>query len=427
MVSDKIAEPISAVEIERLVRDHLSGAAWASVLAERIVIRKLGRWWMVHLAADRAGGPWIYADSRGRVRHVDFTSPAQRLLRIVAFLVLLAGLTLLVAHIYPRQWCGTEVTASGVKRNICRDPEVTDPGIVALGLVILAALGVFYTEISGFGLTFRRQVNEADTNARESLSQISELQAVRKSIQETQEDFAEANSQTDGRLTRLEHAVREIRDQLDRVESEGNSNLEDDIREHLDSVVQTELGPPTTRRGSPDVGSTMADGDGPGQADLLEDVLSGDEVRRYAAEYDRCRSTMVAGADRSARMEEIFSDMRSAVKGSQVPIGGVERGLLSSNDRGIRLTAYAYLIERPDPDLLTSLVNGAATEDKPFGQYCALRAVNRLVKTSNAKLAPELITRLNEVAIKAGPGTDRAREVASILAEDRRKPPPSTV
>ena len=132
---------------------------------------------------------------------------------------------------------------------------------------------------------------------------------------------------------------------------------------------------------------------------------------------------MVAGPDRSRRMEEIFSDMRAAVKSAQAPRNTVARALDSGNGRGIRLTAYAYLIEHPDIGLMEPLIYEAAKEDKPFGQYCALRAVNRLVDISNTRLPAELATRLTEIAITAGRGTDRAREVASILAGDRRKPP----
>src|SRR5919204_621638 len=152
----------SREDIKGVVRDQLSGVAWAPFFEQRAVTHKLGPMWVVRLAADRAGGPWVYADSRGRVRYVDFTSPVQRLLRILAFVVLLIGLALLVSRSYPKRWCGTELTASGATKNICRDPEVTDPAIVALGVVIIATLGIFYTEISGFGLTFKRRVDEAD-------------------------------------------------------------------------------------------------------------------------------------------------------------------------------------------------------------------------------------------------------------------------
>jgi hypothetical protein len=426
-----LGKPLSRAEILRLVRDQLSGAAWEPFFERRTVTRKFGRMWVVHLSADRAdsaGGPWIYTDSRGRIRHVDFTGPVQRLLRILALLVLLIGLALIVSRSYPKRWCGTELTASGATRNICRDPEVTDPAIVALGVVILAALGIFYTEISGFGLTFRRRVDEADSNARESLSQISELQAVRKLIQETQADFADTNKQTDDRLRNLEHALREIRDQLHTSGNgeDGGSHRSEEPGEPVVSAILVEPGPPYAQPPSPGVSST-ADDAGVGRADPAADGLSSDEVLGYAAAYNRCRSTMVAGPDRSARMEELFRGMRSAVKSIQVSHSGIKRALLyPSNDRGIRLTAYAYLIEHPLPDLVTLLVNVAANEEKPFGQYCALRAVSKLVQASTSRLTPELTTRLNEVAITAGRGTDRAREVANILAEDRKEPTVTT-
>jgi hypothetical protein len=164
-----------------------------------------------------------------------------------------------------------------------------------------------------------------------------------------------------------------------------------------------------------------------GRTGIIADGLSTDEVLGYAAAYNRCRSTMVAGPDRSARMEQIFRDMRSAVRNIQVSDSGIMRALREpSNDRGIRLAAYAYLIEHPVPDLAALLVNVAANEDKPFGQYCALRAAKKLVEASTTRLTPELTAQLNEIAIVAGRGTDRAREVASILAEGRNKLVPTT-
>jgi hypothetical protein len=431
---------LSRAEIERLVQAQLSGVTWGPFFEERTTVHKFGRMWVVHLAADRVRGPWIYTNSRGSVRFVDFTSPAQRLLRILALLVLLIGLALVVSRFYPKRWCGTEVTASGaIKNNICRDPEVSDPAIVALGVVVLATLGVFFTEISGFGLTFKRQVNEADANARESLSQISELQEIRRLVAETQGDFADANKrtnetfidlgelnlQTEDRLTQLERAIREIRDQLDRSGggADERSRERDGSAETRAGVIPAEPSLPSGQPPSPIISGTTDNGNGAGRVGPVSDGLSADRVLGYAAEYTRTRSTMVAGPDRSTRMEEIFGEMQSAVKSIQVSNSEITNALYNpTNDRGIRLTAYAYLIEHPVPDLVTPLVEVAASEDKPFGQYCALRAVNRLVKTAETRLTPELTTKLNEIAITAGRGTDRAREVASILAEDRRKP-----
>jgi len=416
-------------DIKGVVRDQLSGVAWAPFFEQRAVTHKLGPMWVVRLAADRAGGPWVYTDSRGKVRHVDFTGPVQRLLRILAFVVLLIGVALLVSRSYPKRWCGTELTASGATKTICRDPEVTDPAIVALGVVIIATLGIFYTEISGFGLTFKRRVDQADTNARESLSQIGELQEVRKLLQETQADLADTNGRTDDRLTELERTVREIRDQLDRPGAgrDERSYERGEPEEPLVDAIPAEPSPPPTQLPSPDSSSSADDGSGVGRTGIIADELSTDEVLAYAAAYNRCRSTMVAGPDRSARMEQIFRHMRAAVRNIQVSDSGIMHALREpGHDRGIRLAAYAYLSEHPVPDLAAPLVNVAANEDKPFGQYCALRAVEKLVKASTTRLTPELAAQLNQIAIVAGRGTDRAREVASILAEDQNKPVQTT-
>jgi hypothetical protein len=418
----------SREDIKGVARDQLSGVSWAPFFEQRAVIHKMGSMWVVRLAADRAGGPWVYVDSRGKVRHVDFTSPLQRLLRTLAFVVFFIGLALLVSRSYPKQWCGTELTDSGATKNICRDPEVTDPAIVALGVVIIATLGIFYTEISGFGLTFKRRVDEADTNARESLSQIGELQEVRKLLQETQADQADTNGHTDDRLMELERIIREIKDRLDRSGGQQSERSHESAEpgEPLVDANPVEPGPAPTQLPPTDVSST-GDGSGASRTGIIMDELGTDEVLGYATAYNRCRSTMVAGPDRSARMEQIFRDTRSAVKNMQVSDGGIMHALRDpSNDRGMRLAAYAYLIEHPVLDFVAPLINVAANEDKPFGQYCALRAVKKLVETSKVRVTPELTAQLNEIAIMAGRGTDRAREIASILMEDQNKSVPVT-
>jgi hypothetical protein len=141
-------------EIIRSVGEQLKTATWASAFKERTNARNLRLVWIVHPAADRVDAPWIYAKPSGKVLHVDFASPAHRILRILVLLLLLAGLALLVSRYYPKQWCGYQMVAKGNPQRICRDPEVTDPPIVALGLIVLAALGVFYTR----DLRVRRKV-----------------------------------------------------------------------------------------------------------------------------------------------------------------------------------------------------------------------------------------------------------------------------
>jgi hypothetical protein len=61
------------------------------------------------------------------------------------------------------------------------------------------------------------------------------------------------------------------------------------------------------------------------------------------------------------------------------------------------------------------------TEDKPFGEYWALRAMGRSLGQCDAakkqELQPQVIPALQVLDRKFGPGTDRQREVAELLRE----------
>jgi hypothetical protein len=54
--------------------------------------------------------------------------------------------------------CNQEATNTGKIVELCRHLNITDPPMIAGGLVMLAFLGVFFTEISGFGLSLKRDV-----------------------------------------------------------------------------------------------------------------------------------------------------------------------------------------------------------------------------------------------------------------------------
>jgi hypothetical protein len=92
-------------------------------------------------------------------------SPGQRVdlrrvlpLRVVAVVIIAAIVTgTFVAFSYERV-CNQEMTAGGKVVEVCRHLEATDPPVIAGGLVALAFLGVFFTEISGFGLSLKREV-----------------------------------------------------------------------------------------------------------------------------------------------------------------------------------------------------------------------------------------------------------------------------
>jgi hypothetical protein len=68
---------------------------------------------------------------------------------------------------------------------------MTDPPVVAIGAIVLAALGAFFTEISGFGVTLKRTVEEANRTAQAAERSANEA---KETVQEVTGDLAEGIS-----------------------------------------------------------------------------------------------------------------------------------------------------------------------------------------------------------------------------------------
>ena len=70
--------------------------------------------------------------------------------------------------------CDDQLAATGDSVQVCRHLQMTDPPITIGALVILALLCVFFSEVSGFGLTFKRKVEAIDqqvTAVKEAISE----------------------------------------------------------------------------------------------------------------------------------------------------------------------------------------------------------------------------------------------------------------
>lgn len=80
---------------------------------------------------------------------------ALRTIVMLVIVTIVAGT--IVAFSYVKV-CNQQVTPAGHIVGVCRHFEATDPPIIAGGLVVLALLGVFFTEISGLGFTLKREV-----------------------------------------------------------------------------------------------------------------------------------------------------------------------------------------------------------------------------------------------------------------------------
>jgi hypothetical protein len=100
---------------------------------------------------------------------------------------------------------------------------------------------------------------------------------------------------------------------------------------------------------------------------------------------------------------------------------------LLSDDAGWRLAAYAYLYAKPDARSIKLLVDSVAwKEDKPFGQYWGLQAVERVVAVCKSEDIPaSVLSVLQSYANKVPRGTDRDHEVRKLLQEIGRTTAPS--
>lgn len=71
-----------------------------------------------------------------------------------------------VAAFWAVDVCEDQLSSSGdAPVQTCRPLALTDPPVVALGLALLGLVGVFYNEVSGFGITLKRAVQGAKDSA----------------------------------------------------------------------------------------------------------------------------------------------------------------------------------------------------------------------------------------------------------------------
>jgi hypothetical protein len=337
-------------------------AGWAWRLQRRNDARRAWRTWIVHFAVDdEPSGPWIHVDARkGVVGRVEHKPPNDRRLRLAASGLLVLMVLLMTAVFFLGHVCDDEVTTSGRVVSACRHLQATDPPVIAIGIVVLAAFGIFYSEISGFGISLKRRVDELDQTAQAGLQLAKSNREDTKRLDETTGDLADYN--------------REVRDS------------------HA---------PPIDMR-------TLKEDESPASL----------RVRQFAAQYNLLRGTMPSGDQRTLLMTRIVRDLRALLK--NVPSFDVSEHL-SSPDRGLRLAAFAYLVDHESRQHLSLLLEVAVAEDKPFGQYWALRAIRWQTRTT-PRLNLDGLHKLEVLAQRAGPGTDRAREVDAILALERSKP-----
>lgn len=139
----------------------------------------------------------------------------------------------------------------------------------------------------------------------------------------------------------------------------------------------------------------------------------GADLRQLAHRYNEVRVTMESGSTRTAAMTTIVKEMIAAAAADPVDVVSA----LTSTDQGMRLAAYASIYSHPKDEYLTPLVNAIASEiDRPFGQYWAIQALERVVAESDShSLPPAAVAALSRYLSNLKPGTDRYYELDNLL------------
>lgn len=177
------------------------------------------------------------------------------------------------------QVCGQQVASTGTVVTVCRSPALSDPTIAVLGLVVLLSLSFWFSEISGFGITLKTQVKEAQETAERAESKAIEAQGA---------------SESAGRMAETAQAFRR--------------NL----------------------------------GSRPAEEWLTEsDALA--EVRRLAGEYEQVRANLPKGAQRTGRMTAIVSAMLGVFSSVDVQDSSMPLWLDGSAGERLAAYAYYYL------------------------------------------------------------------------------------
>ena len=155
---------------------------------------------------------------------------------------------------------------------------------------------------------------------------------------------------------------------------------------------------------------------GPDATATSQTANHSESLALLVAEYNHIRKTQPSG---SARTQAMTSVVRRLIELSPlVSDFDLETNLLS-DDAGWRLAAYAYSYAKPDAKSIEVLVRSVTRkEDKPFGQYWGLQAIERvLVVCKSADIPAAALADLQSYGETVPRGTDRDHELRKMLRD----------
>lgn len=132
-----------------------------------------------------------------------------------------------------------------------------------------------------------------------------------------------------------------------------------------------------------------------------------------AETYEATRKSMKPGEARTDEMTTVVGRMVAAVeRGADVDI----LQFLADPVGGRRLAAYVRLYVKPDGTYVLPLVNAVVDEEKPFGQYWALRSLSRVVDATPDLMDRNTLRRLTRLNQQLPASSDRRYELGRVLA-----------
>jgi hypothetical protein len=180
---------------------------------------------------------------------------------------------------------------------------------------------------------------------------------------------------------------RTVAEQIDKVESDNRQEALQDAKKAFSEVgeeerVPAETGPSTT-----------------------SSVRAQERLDELIKRYNEIRSSQSAGPQRTADMTRVVLDMIQLA--DKLPNFNWQQNL-ESRDRGARLAAYSHLYGRPTEGAAIPLIRALTlVEDKPFGQYWALKSLEQQPSPSDCQSAQYIERTLGTFISSLLPGTDR--------------------
>jgi hypothetical protein len=146
--------------------------------------------------------------------------------------------------------------------------------------------------------------------------------------------------------------------------------------------------------------------------------VGADDLAQLAARYEKIRADHPSGRERTVLMTALVGEILTAV--TERPDLD-PRPFLESRIGGERLVGYVFAHAHPRRVAAPLVLDALTTrENKPFGQYWALRALRRVLDPAvrgPAALGADECARLRRYGSTLTPGTDRHYEYLQLMRE----------